>query len=114
MAKGYLGEFEVDLATTPFKDFTPADWALRFVAAYGGFEGSHHKNWVLDQVARILKGTPVLVVEARWDRGADGIEKHLRFSTGEPSAEYHAWVDDMLGEEIDGEREYSYDVGIAP
>lgn len=31
--------------------------ALDFIFQYGGFDGSHHKQWVLDQVVRILTET---------------------------------------------------------
>jgi hypothetical protein len=30
--------------------------ALNLIEHYGGFEGSHHKAWVIDQVARALTG----------------------------------------------------------
>lgn len=114
MASGYLGEFEVDLATTEYKDFKPADWAMAYIERYGQIDGDHHKAWVLDQVARILKGTPVLVKEARWHPEGGEITTEYRFKTGEPSAAYEAWVQEMLGEEDDGEHEYDYDVGIPP
>jgi len=111
MANGYLGEFPLDLAESPFKDHGPADWAMYFVRRYGQIEGGHHKAWVLDQVARILKGTPVVVKEARWTGG----QKEHRVVTGDPSAEYLAWVEEMKGETDDaGDREYDYDPGIAP
>lgn len=107
--EGYLGQFDIDIETTRFKGFTPQDWALYFIMAYGGIDGDHHKAWVLDQVARILKGTPVIVQEARWLNGT----KNLRYWTGEPSPEYHAWVAEVKSGE-DGPETYSYDEGIAP
>jgi hypothetical protein len=107
----YLGEFDVDLEKTECAGFGPSDWAMRFVGKYGQIDGSHHKTWVLDQVARILKGTPVLVKEARWTDH----KPELRIETGEPSAEYLAWVNDMRGKvDEDGEPEYWYAEGIAP
>jgi hypothetical protein len=30
--------------------------ALSLIADYGSIDGSHHKDWVLDQVVRILAG----------------------------------------------------------
>jgi hypothetical protein len=114
MAHGYLGEFDVDLSQSPFKDYTPADWAMYFVGSYGQIDGDHHKAWVLDQVARILKGTPVIVKQARWDRGGGDTEEDFRVQTGEPSKAYLDWVEEMLGDEVDGEREYDYETGIAP
>ena len=62
----YLGEFPVDVATHPeYSKYTQADWAMLFIGKYGKIDGGHHKTWVLDQVARILKGTPAVVVQAR-------------------------------------------------
>lgn len=108
--KGYLGEFDVDMSQTRFANYSPADWAMEFISAYGQIDGGHHKQWVLDQVARILHGTSVKVMERRWDNG----QTELCFWTDDASAEYLAWVKEMLGEEIDGEYEYGYDEGIAP
>lgn len=114
MAHGYLGEFDVDIVATPFKDHTPADWAMEHISRYGGIDGEHHKAWVFDQIARILKGTPVILKEARWDRGGTQHTEY-RYWTGEPSEGYHLWVKGMLGEQDeDGEYEYDYDVGICP
>jgi len=68
---------------------------------------------VIDQVVRILNGTPVVVVEARWD----GHEPEDRFTVAAPPSEkYQNWVKEMLGE-CDAENavyEYGYDEGIAP
>jgi len=89
-------------AETPLK--TPAEWALIFIEQYGQIDGGHHKAWVLDQVARILLGTPVIVIAPHMTDCA----------TGKPSKRYLDWVNEMLGEEMDGEYEYDYDEGIAP
>jgi hypothetical protein len=90
MAK-YLGQVEVEQKDTPYRKFEKDDWAMLFIGKYGGIDGDHHKTWVLDQVARILKGTPVVINLAKWAR-------------------------DMLGEydEETGTYEYDYDCGIAP
>lgn len=101
----YLGEFE----TEENKDYTPTDWALWYIGSYGQIDGDHHKLWVLDQVARILKGTPVICKEARWNDGTI----NLRVTTGKPSQEYKKWVKEMCAGE-DGPDTYGYDVGIAP
>jgi len=85
--KGYLGEFSVDLSETPFAMFGSSDWALYFIERYGGIDGGHHKMWVLDQVARILNGCTINVVEARWSNGT----KEYRVSTGE-AAQYTTWA----------------------
>lgn len=58
--------------------------ALELIERYGGIDGAHHKQWVLDQVVRIL--------------------------TGE---EYEKWVRaHNYGE--DGPDTYEWDKGIAP
>src|SRR6202012_2839880 len=94
MMEGYLGEFPVDIANTDMAAFGPSDWALYCIERYGTIDGDHHKAWVLDQVARILHGTPVTVTEARWESG----EKEYRMKLAEPSAEYVAWVEQIEDE----------------
>jgi hypothetical protein len=106
---GYIGQTPVDVKDTPYKDFAPIDWAMEYIERYGQIDGSHHKQWVLDQVARILKGTPIVIEIAKWDNG----HKEYRFWTGSPSDEYTQWVIDMKAGE-DGENTYGYDEGIAP
>ena len=107
--EGYLGETELDWKTHPeFKDFTPADWALLYIGRYGGYDGAHHKDWVLDQVARILNGSEIKVTEAKWSNG----ESEFRYDVGE-SEEYKNWVIEMITNE-DGEIDYDYETGIAP
>jgi hypothetical protein len=110
--QGYLGTFDVPVSETPFAAYTPADWAMYYVGSYGQIDGEHHKLWVLDQVARILKGTPVIARQARWDNG----QTEWRVSVGEPTPEYHEWVKEMRGEfdEDWEEYEYSYDEGTPP
>jgi hypothetical protein len=107
--EGYLGEFEVDIQQTEFKDYTPADWALYYIGSYGGFDGAHHKDWVLDQVARILNGTEVIVKEAKWNNG----HSEYRVSLSKKSPEYKQWVKDLCDGE-DGPNTYGYNKGIAP
>ena len=109
MTTEYLGETELDWKSHPeFEGFTPADWALVFIERYGGYDGSHHKDWVLDQIARILKGSEIKVTEANWSNG----ESEFRYDVGE-SEEYKNWVIEMTTDE-DGEIIYDYEIGIAP
>jgi hypothetical protein len=62
------------------------DKAMDLISQYGQIDGSHHKAWVLDQVARILK-----------------------------AGNYEDWVKKMLGEiDEEGDTEYEYDEGICP
>ena len=103
MAEGYLGEFPVSIPDSIYADWTRETWALSFIERYGQIDGDHHRAWVLDQVARILLGTPVSVVEARWTT----CEPEHRISTGEPSQAYRDWLDEMFAGD-------GYDAGIAP
>ena len=109
---GYLGEKSVKIEKTPFAKFTKEDWALYFIEHYGQFDGGHHKQWTMDQVVRVLKGTPVKIKLAKWDNG----EEEYRVTLADkPSKAYIAWVDEMRGEtDSNGDREYGYDEGIAP
>ena len=85
--KGYLGEFDVDIKETPFRIFDKAAWAMYYISLFGGIDGEHHKTWLLDQLARILLGTPVIVKEARWANGT----KEYRFEIGRISIDYRLW-----------------------
>lgn len=58
--------------------------AMAIIERYGQYDGDHHKLWVLDQVARILKGD-----------------------------EYNEWVIKMKAG-ADGPNTYRYQIGIAP
>ena len=107
--KDFLGETLIDVKKTEFKRYTPADWALYFVAMYGQIDGAHHKQWVLDQVARILNGTKVNIKIARWKNHPS----EYRVSLGRPSMQYKKWVHELRGM-VDGEYQYDYDEGIAP
>lgn len=104
MAK-YLGETIItDLSTTDFENYTTTDWILYYVDAYGQIDGAHHKDWVLDQIARLSNGTAVKVKLAKWD---DGTEEY-RVDLEEPSQKYKDWVQTWADEG------YDYDEGIAP
>lgn len=97
----FLGETDV---TDAYSTWTPMEFALLYIEKYGQIDGAHHKQWVLDQVTRILLGTPVTVKLAKWDNGTS----EARFTTGEPSEKYLSWVKQKL---VDG---YDYDEGVAP
>lgn len=108
----YLGQTPVVISEHPtYSKYTPSDWAMLFIERYGHIDGSHHKMWVMDQVARILKGTPVVVEQASW---SDGLTEDRFWVSEVTSIEYNMWREDMLGEMVDGEYEYEYDEGIAP
>lgn len=108
MAK-YLGETLVDQKDTPFKDYTENDWSLYFIMRYGGIDGAHHKDWVMDQVVRILNGTELVIALAKWEDG----QEEYRVCTGKPSQKYKDWVMYVKSGK-DGPDTYSYYEGIAP
>lgn len=113
--EGYLGTTIIPQEVTEFKDYGRSDWAMYFLERYGGYDGAHHKDWTLDQIARVMKGTPVIIKVAEWspnDKYPEGL-KEFRISTGEPSQEYLDWVVSMKAGE-DGPETYSYEEGIAP
>jgi len=111
MENVYCGEIELDIAKHPiYSQYTAADWAMVYIERYGQTDGSHHKAWVLDRVARILKGTPVLVYQASWSNG----HTEDRFRLGQPSQEYLLWVKEMRRVPDDPDDSYHYDEGIAP
>ena len=102
----YKGETNiVDLTGTPFEEFTKIEWIRYFIDKFGGYDGAHHKDWVLDQVMRISFDTPVIVMKAVWD-GEGFHDENWRVSTGVPSEEYLRYVSQFE----DGE----YDCGVAP
>lgn len=103
--RGYLGETVLDsYAETPFAGWDCLDWAQHYIHQYGGIDGVHHKIWVIDQVSRILAGTPVILSVAKWDNG----QIEYRFITGEPSEGYTKRTDERM------KRGYTVNVGIAP
>lgn len=122
MAGKYLGTEVLDVSETPYKDYSRFDWAMYFIEGYGQIDGSHHKDWVMDQVARIYNGVEIEIKVARWDCGLE----EYRVNLLEPNNEYNNWVLKMQGYiesdeglvmplDEDGEEEcYSYDEGIAP
>lgn len=115
MKARYLGESEVDISMSPFSDYSKVDWSMYFIERYGGIDGSHHKSWVIDQIARVLKGTNPIIVLARWDRGDNDLIEEYMIRLGEPSQEYLDWVDSIkVWNEKEQAYEYDYDEGIAP
>jgi len=85
---GYLGETRLEIHKTEYAMYSQADFALLWIEMYGSIDGAHHKDWLLDQIARILMGTKVIVSVAKWDNG----EEENRFSLDEPTAQYKAWA----------------------
>jgi hypothetical protein len=46
--------------------------AIDLIVKWGGVDGAHHKDWVLDQVVRILAGTDYARVVREAKAGEDG------------------------------------------
>lgn len=99
--KKYLGE--TDVSHLPEYQKSKEDYAIMYIDLYGGIDGAHHKDWVLDQVARILMDAPVTTKIAKWDDGTE----NLKYNVG-TSERYEQWVNQI---ESAG---YEYYKGIAP
>lgn len=78
--------------------------ALDMAERYGGFDGAHHKTWVIDQMVRALTGCPVTVVN---------FENGNTFQSLGESEEYREWVRGVQAGE-DGPDTYEWETGIAP
>ena len=107
--EGYLGETIVEISKTKYAMYGQKDWAKLWSEMYSGIDGSHHKDWLTDQIARILKGAKVNLRIAKWKNGTE----NERFTLEEPPKAYWDWVKEMK-EGDDGEGTYDYDFGIAP
>lgn len=82
--------------------------ALEMAVRFGGIDGDHHKDWVIDQMVRALTGCPMVKKTAEDCRG----EEYECETQGE-SEEYKALVKDACEGE-DGPDSYEWNVGIAP
>lgn len=82
--------------------------ALSFINDNGSFDGGHHKQWVLDQVVRILTGCPMVTEKANDYQG-----KPYEYEAQGESEEYQEWVRKHRDGE-DGPETYNWDTGIAP
>ena len=74
--------------------------ALGMIYRYGGFDGAHHKQWVLDQVARVLNGCTV-------------VSDEYNASCPETNGAYIGWVTKYQRGE-DGPLTYEWDEGVPP
>jgi hypothetical protein len=101
--KEYLGEKIVDISTTEFANYKPVNWALTWIENFN-VDGAHHKDWLIDQIARILCNTEVIVKLAKW---GDGTEEY-RFTLGEPTFAYNFYIESMKKDGIE------HSIGIAP
>lgn len=107
----FLGETIINVKNVdcPFRFFTPSDWVLYWIEKYGSINGSHHKAWLIDQIARILNGCAITVKIAKWD---DGVQEY-RVSIDGENEKYKNWVISVKSG-IDGPDTFDYETGIAP
>lgn len=90
-----LGQLGLVLRDRPPRD--NVERALLIARRFGGFDGAHHKDWVIDQMVRALTNCPTV-------EGAAGLGD---------SKEYLEFVaESCVGDE--GPNTYEWNVGIAP
>lgn len=46
--------------------------ARKTILDYGGYDGSHHKQWALDQALRILSGDDYKTIIKEYENGEEG------------------------------------------
>lgn len=46
--------------------------AINLAVRYGGIDGSHHKDWVIDQIVRVLAGNKYDKIVQKACEGEDG------------------------------------------
>lgn len=82
--------------------------ALDLATRYGGIDGGHHKQWVIDQMVRALTGCPMVEKSATDYRGTA-----YKYEAQGESDEYSRWLVEFAAGE-DGPHTYQWDVGIGP
>lgn len=100
----YLGESSV----VENHGYTRDDFIMMTIEKYGGIYGDHHKAWVIDQIAQIMKGCDIEVRIRRWEDGHTETQFEVI-----PNLRYYNWIKEMKYGE-DGPETYEYDQGIAP
>jgi hypothetical protein len=110
-----MSETSNELSHVPYEGISPElldnpgriKAALELAMQDGAVDGSHHKMWVIDQMVRILTGSPVVTISP-----TNGVRPYTCEVLGESEA-YQAFV----AEHNDGEEgpdTYEWDAGIAP
>jgi hypothetical protein len=87
-----------------------ADKALEFLVQGNGWDGSHHKDWFIDQAVRALCGVPSIW---RHEVSAEGVEPYGLDNEQGENQEYLdlvKWA--KQGEH--GPETYGWETGIAP
>jgi hypothetical protein len=90
--------------------------ALNIALQFGGTDGGHHKQWVIDQMVRILTECPM--VEKRFPNNSGRPGTAGTFYTAQVLGESEAYLKWLKAYEGDPEDEENYygewDTGIAP
>lgn len=81
---------------------------LEIIDRFGGFDGEHHKQYVLDQIVRIACGCPSEKCSAKDCNGLPYSYNRLA-----ENKEYNEWVKNHR-DGVDGPETYDWDVGIPP
>ncbi len=85
--------------------------AIEAIMGLGSFDGSHHKQYALDQALRVLTGCPTVELQSKYKNSRG--EYYSYMGLGESDLYKQLCVDHMAGE--DGPHTYSeWDEGIAP
>jgi hypothetical protein len=95
--KSNIKEVELDITKTLYSQYEKHDWAMLWIELHNGFNDEDQKDWLLDQIARILLGNKIIVKEVLWENGCS----ELRFQLAEPSPDYINWVEETKHWESD-------------
>jgi len=103
--EGYLGEKVVEKDETPFSRYTQLDWIGYFIDHYGGIDGSHHKQWLLDLTMRLCHNAPVRIKLAQWaDETGKIIHEEWRPEVLDPEDSYEGWISEREANGDDWDR----------
>lgn len=83
--------------------------ALSVALQYGGIDGAHHKDWVIDQMVRALTGCPMVEKTEEDCRGND-----YTFLARVESEDYKAFVRAACNPDGTEEDEYTWSEGVPP
>ncbi len=89
----YLGEEIVNIKDTPFNGYTKEDWILYYIERNSYIDGSHHKDWLFDQIVRIIKNCPIVIKLAKWSNGYSEYRVNIKDESNE-YVEYIESIDD--------------------
>lgn len=87
---------------------SPEDRIKTVLDSIGCDDGAHHKQWMLDQIVRILTDCPTVTKTA-----IDAYGKEYTYEALGESVEYQEWLAAYQDGE-DGPETYSWDEGIPP